>query len=285
MKHPAEFYVKSLLIRDPAVADAQVLQAIDRLGFLAPEETYLGFLRMDVPPPPAGFDPTNRLHRPSMQYLRDQQVYELFHPTASVNEAWTYIADPAKRMMVEELLLARLDLRTTAQKLNKKNNWFLTEGGLEAYRHYFWNVKLLTFDQWGRYLYERSSLYDRYMSLLQADKSLAFFLLRLDQVLESKKMIQRAQEIASFTLEEVNNVPGVRNDKIKAIGILTKAINDCHVSLSTSDMALSGVLKEFEKFRMEHKELPAKDIRDITPAGNFTRSGVGLGAAEKDKAN
>lgn len=285
MKHPAEFYMKSLLIRDPAVTDSQVLQAIDRLGFLAPEETYLGFLRMEIPPPPDHFDPANKIHRPSMQYLRDQQVYELFHPTLSVNEAWTYIADTTKRMMVEELLLARLDLRSAAQKLNKKNSWHLTEGGLEAYRHYFWNVRLLTFDQWGRYLYERSSLYDRYMSLLQADRSLAFFLLRLDQVLDSKKMIQRAQEIASFTLEEVNNIPGVRNDKIKAIGILTKAINDCHVSLSTSDMALSGVLKEFEKFRMEHKELPAKDIRMLTPAGNFSGSGTGLDVEKKDKVH
>lgn len=273
MKHPAEFFMKSLIIREPAITDAQVLQAIDRLGFLAPEATYLGFLRMEIPAPPEPFNPGDRFHRESMRYLRDAQVYELFHQTPAMAEAWAYLADPNKRMVVEEVLLARLDLKSTASRLNKKHNWHLSEEGLELYRHYFWNVNLLTFDQWGRYLYERSSLYDRYMSLLQADKTLAYFLLRLDQVLDSKKMIQRAQEIAYFTLEEVNNVPGVRNDKIKAIGILTKSINDCHASLSTSDMALSGVLKEFEKFRMEHRELPATDIKNLAPVGNFTGSG------------
>ena len=282
MKHPAEFYVKFLVIQNPAWTDAQVLRSLDTMGFLAPEDTYLGFLRQEIPAVPAGFNPVDRLNRPSMQYLRDQQVYEMFHPTKELQEAWTYLADPSKRMTVEEMLLARLDLKTTAQKVNKKHGWHFTEGGLEAYRHYFWNVNLLTFDQWGRYLYERSSLYDRYMSLLQADRSLAFFLLRLDQVIESKRMIQRAQEIASFTLEEVNNVPGVRNDKIKAIGILTKAINDCHASLSTSDMALSSVLKEFEKFHMQHNELPAKGIRLLTPLGNYTGSGTDT---EKGKVN
>ena len=110
MRHPAEFYMKSLIIRDRNITDAQVLQAIDRLGFLSPEEPYLGFLRMEIPDAPDGFDPANKLHRPSMQFLRDQQVYEIFHPTAAINEAWSYLNDPTKRMMVEELLLARLDL-------------------------------------------------------------------------------------------------------------------------------------------------------------------------------
>jgi hypothetical protein len=284
VRHPAEFFCKALLIRDPAMDDAHVLLQLTRSGFLAPEETYLGFLRQEIPPPPQGFAPLDRMHRPSMQYLRDQQVYEFFHPTPELNEAWSYLTDTTKRMMVEQALLARFELKVAAQKLNKLHAWHLTEGGLEAYRHYFWNVKLLTFDEWGRYLYDRSSLYDRYMALLQADQHLSFYLMNFEQIIESKKMIQRTQEIAYFTLEEVRNVPGVRNDKIKAIGILSKAINDCHASLSTSDMALTGVLKEFERLHMEHPELPAKSILQIAPAGNFTGSGVDQ-VPDKDKVN
>jgi hypothetical protein len=177
-------------------------------------------------------------------------------------------------MAVEQILLARLDPKMAAAKINKKHNWHLTAEGIKTHGHYFWNVKLLTFDQWGRYLYERSSMYDRYMSLLQAPPQLAFFHLRLDQTLESKKMIMRAQEIAYFTLEEVAQVPGVRADKIKAIGILNKALTDCHAALSTSDMALSGVLKQFERFRMEHPQVAPPDIRQLAAAGNYSGSGV-----------
>lgn len=284
MRHPAEYYLRALLIRDPVITDAQLLRALDQYGFLEPQQNYLGFLRQELnaTPPPNPFDPFNKLHRPSMQYLRDQQVYEMFFPTSGIEEAQGYLTDPSKRMQVEQVIMSRLDIRPTVAKINRKYGWFLTEDGVATYRHYFWNLKLLTFDQWGRYLYERSSLYDRYMGLLQASKELALFHLRIDQVIESKHMIKRAQEIAHFALEEVNQIPGVRADKVKAIGILGKTITDCHNALSTSDMALSGVLKEFEKFRMVHPLPAPPTIHQLSPGGNFTGSGVEEVDKEKD---
>ena len=283
MKHPAEFFLKFLVIRNPAITDAQLLKTLDDWGFLSPQDHYLGFLRNEVPARPPQFDPSNRVHRPSMQFLRDQQVYEMFYPSPALEEAWENLSSPDRRMAVEQILLARLDPKMAAQKINKKHGWHLTEDGIKTHGHFFWNVKLLTFDQWGRYLYDRSSMYDRYMSLLQAPPQLAFFHLRLEQTLESKKMIMRAQEIAYFTLEEVAQVPGVRADKIKAIGILNKAITDCHAALSTSDMALSGVLKQFERFRMEHPLVSPPDIKLLAPVGNYT--GSGIVTEEKERVN
>ena len=285
MRHPAEYYLRALIIRDPAITDAQLLRALDQYGFLEPQQNYLGFLRQELAstPPPNPFDPFNKLHRPSMQYLRDQQVYEMFFATPGVQEAMGYLTDPSKRMQVEQIIMSRLDIRSVAAKINKRHGWFLTEDGITSYRHYFWNLKLLTFDQWGRYLYERSSLYDRYMGLLQASKELALFHLRIEQVLESKAMIKRVQEIAYFAVEEVSNVPGVRADKVKAIGILGKTVTDCHNALSTSDMALSGVLKEFERFRMDHPLTSPPTIHQLSPGGNFTGSGVEV--LDKDKVN
>lgn len=282
MRHPAEYYLRALIIRDPAITDGQLLRELDQKGFLEPQQNYLGFLRMEVSatPPPNPFNPFNRQDRPSMQYLRDQQVYEMFFPTPGVEEAMGYLTDPSKRMQVEQLIMSRLEIRNTASKINRKHGWFLTEDGITSYRHFFWNLNLLTFDQWGRYLYERSALYDRYMGLLQSSKELALFHLRIDQTLESKNMIKRAQEIAYFALEEVNQIPGVRADKVKAIGILAKSITDCHNALSTSDMALSGVLKEFERFRMEHPLASPPTIQQLA-GGNFTGSGINVEEKEK----
>jgi hypothetical protein len=285
MRHPAEFYLRALIIRDPATTDAQLLRELDLRGFLEPPQNYLGFLRQEIQstPPPNPFNPFNRQDRPSMQYLRDQQVYEMFFSTPGVQEAMGFLTDPAKRMQVEQIIMSRLDIRSTAAKINKKYGWFLTEDGITCYRHYFWNLKLLTFDQWGRYLYERSALYDRYMGLLQASKELALFHLRIDQVLESKAMIKRVQEIAYFAVEEVNQIPGVRSDKVKAIGILGKTVTDCHNALSTSDMALSGVLKEFERFRMQHPLAAPPTIHQLSPGGNY--AGSGIDTEDKEKAH
>jgi len=185
------------------------------------------------------------------------------------------------RLVVDQILLARLDFKMACHRINKKMGWFLSEDALKAYKYYFWNVDLLTFDDWGKFLFGRASLYERHMALLQGNQSLALFHLRLEQAVESKMMIQRSQEIAYFTLEEVSMKPGTAPDKVKAISVLSKAVVECHEALSTSDMALKDVLKQFERFRMEHPQQLPPDIHSLAPIGNYS----GGGAAEKEALN
>lgn len=279
MRHPAEYYIKYLITRFPQWTDAEVLKKLADWGFLSPDDKYLQFLRQDLPKVPANFDPLDVTDRPSMRYLRELGIYSMFRSTPDVEEAWDILSNPDQRLAVEQVILARLDLKVAAQRINKRTGWFLSADGIAAFRHYFWNPQLLTFDEWGRHLYGRSALYERHMALLQGDQRLAFHHLRFEQAVESKLMIQRAQEISYFALEEVNLKPGTGPDKVKAISVLTKAVVECHVALSTSDMALKDVLKQFERFRVEHPIAAPMDIRQIAPGGNYT----GGGAAEKDK--
>lgn len=282
LKHPAEFFIRHLLLKDRHLSDAQLIKTLDDWGFLQPSPAYWGFARQRADAGmPIDFNPMDRLNRASMKFLRDQQVYELFYPSPAVEQAWTILSDPTQRIIIEQAMMARLDPKTAALQLNRKNNWFLTGETLEVFSHYFWNVKLLTFDEWGRFLYGRTSLYDRHMSLLQGSPSLAYFHLRIEQSMESKKMIQRAQEIAFHTLEEINLKAGVGPDKVKAIAMLGKVVVECHNSLSTSDMALKDVLANFERFRMEHPAMSPPDIKTLAPGGNYT--GSGAEAADSDK--
>lgn len=274
MKHPAEVFLKYLLLREEDPPDANILKNLQDWDILPPTITDLNFIRQQVSERPNGFDPFDRIHRPSMAFLRQHGVYELFHPTQGVNEAWDILADPTMRLNVERLLLARLDRKQTAQKLNAKHGWKLTNAGITAYYNIFWCVKNLTWDEWGRFLHGRSAFYDQHLALLQAPPELAFYHLRLAQSVESKQMIQRTQEIAYFNLEELSLRPGTGPDKLKGIGILGKVIIECHEALSTSDMALKDVLKDFERFRMEHPQIPPKDIKQLAPGGNFSGSGV-----------
>jgi hypothetical protein len=277
MRHPAEYYIKFLMIRDPALTDAQVLMNLNDWGFLQPmEPQYLGLLRGRIGSPPANFSPLDRTHRASSLYLREQGVYDMFFPTPGVQEAMEYLGDPDKRRVAEQVLLARLDLVQAAKKVNAKYDWHFSKEGLEAYRHFYWNISLLTFDEWGRYMYQRTAMYEQYMALLLAPPKLAFYHLRLDQTIESKNMIKRTQEIAYFTLEEIAQKPGTGIDKVKAIGLLGKIVIEAHNALSTSDMALKDVLKQFERFRMEHPGLPVPSVSDLAPEGNYSKSGLTL---------
>lgn len=272
-KHPAENFVKFLMLRDEGIPDATIMKTLADWGFLLPKPSYLVFLRNDLEVP-QNFEPLNRLNRESMKFLRAEGVYEMFHPNLLVEEAWSILKDPMKRSMVEQALLARLDLKVAALKINMRMNWKLDAKAMATFGHFFWNVKLLTFDEWGRFLYGRSAMYERAMALLQGQQQVALHNLHLEQTVESKRMIQRAQEICYFTLEEVSQKPGTSSDKVKAITVLTKGIVECHNALSTSDMAIKDILKNFERFRMEHPQTPARSIHELAPHGNYSGSGA-----------
>jgi hypothetical protein len=288
MRHPAEFYIKFLLISDPQRTNEQVMADLLEWSFLAPDPLYLPSLRSRIAAPPANYQPTNRLHRATSQYLRDQGVYEAFFPNDAFNDALELLSSPEKRLLVEQILLSRVDLKQAAIRVNQARNLMLTEEALLAYRHYFWNVDLLTFDDWGRYLYGRSSLYEKYMALLQAPLKLAYHHLRIEQSIESKNMIRDIMELAYFTAMEVGQRPGTGMEKVKAIALMGKLVNECHQSLSTSDMALKDVLGQFENFRMAHPQALPPSIQDLTPNSSFTGSGANLkaipGGKEGDQA-
>jgi hypothetical protein len=274
MRHPAANFLKYLFVSDPTLTDAQIQKQLEDWGFLTADPTYLPLLRQEVANLPVGFQPTNRTHRPSVRFLRDSQIFEMFHPSEAMTEALELLEDPEKRAAAEQILLARLDLDIATRKVNAKHSWHLTVDGLKMFGHYFWDVKALTFDEWGRFLYNRTAMYDRYMSLLLADPTLSFYHLRLDQTIESKKMIQDTQKIAHSLLLEVSQKPGSGIDKVKSVGILGKIVIEAHNALSTSDMALKDVLKQFEHWRMEHPQVMPPSVRSLAPAGNFSGSGA-----------
>ena len=305
MKHPSENFIRYLIIKGRAdklaagqvvnvaggsatvaiqeLPNADIIKSLDSWGLLPPDEVYLNDLKASIPAPPTGFSPTNRMHRQSMAYLREQQVYEMFFQTPAIEEAWNILTDQTKRQVVEQILLARSVSKALIQKVNQKHNSHLTEEGVNKFGHYFWNVDLLTFDQWGKYLYHKSALYSDYMTLLRAPREFLLFKLRIEQQLESKSMVKRAQDIAYHTLEQVNLQPGADNDKVKSLGVLTKAIVECDTALSASDAALGAVLKQFEKFRTEHPQLPPADITNIAPDGSFTGGAKDAAITEKGK--
>lgn len=284
MRHPAEFYVKFLLISNPNITNEQVMTDLLDWSFLAPDPLYLPALRSRIPAPPANFQPTNRLHRATAQYLRDQGVYEAFFPNDAFNDALELLASPEKRLLVEQILMSRLDLKQAAIRVNQARNMMMTEEALTTYRHYFWNIDLLTFDDWGRYLYGRSAMYEKYMALLQAPLKLAYHHLRIEQQIESKNMIRDIMELAYFTAMEVGQRPGTGMEKVKAIALMGKLVNECHQSLSTSDMALKDVLGQFENFRMTHPQALPPAIQELAPASNFTGSGADLKVLTGGKA-
>lgn len=281
MKHPAHFFIKALLIkdlsplRDPAgLNNLGVKKILKDWGFLEPEDSLIDDIRRKIGPVPDGFNPANKIHLESVKFLRNAEVYEYFHSNSAMEEAWDTLTNPQLRSMAEQLLMAKCANTEVLKRVNQQHTTKMSVEGLALFERFFWNVKLLTFDQWGEYLNERTPLYDEYMALLRGDPRVALFKLRVEQAVDSKKMIARSQEIAFFNLEQINQLPGFGPNKIKSMTALAKCIIDADSALSSSSEELTSVLKQFEKFRMEHPQLPAPSIEKLAPVGNYSASGV-----------
>jgi hypothetical protein len=284
VKHPAEFFIKALIIKKPVVTDSEIEKELANASILTMPAgqggPYFAGLRERISNPPANFDLANKTHRASMEYLRKEGVYKYFHPDDAMNQAWDILTDLEKRLFSEQLLMSRLPIKEAIMRANQENGWRLTTVGVECYGYFFWNVKLLSFDEWGAFLNGRTMLHERYISLLNASDELALYHMRANQALDSKDMVRRAQEIAYFTLEEVAQAPGPVKAKVSSIRSLTNSIIACHKSVSGSDSTIKEVLKLFENFRVTHPVLPPESIDKIAPAGNFSGSGT---AVEKPK--
>src|SRR5512146_873004 len=110
-KHPGANLLRALIIEDRQITDAQLQKQLEDWGFLTADPTLLPLLRAEIPDAPQGFDPTSRIHRASVRFLREQKVYEYFHPNDAMHQALEFLGEPPKRQVVEQMLLARLDLK------------------------------------------------------------------------------------------------------------------------------------------------------------------------------
>jgi hypothetical protein len=283
MRHPAEFYLKALCIQNPTFQAVDLFTKLEQGGFMSPlaqvQNNYLPALVQEFQPggenaPPTGFNFMDQRHRASMRYLRDQGVYDYFVPSAAMRDARDILIRPDKRLVVEQALFSRIPSVELAKKINQQKNWHLTADGIDLYKHYYWNIDLLTFDDWGRFLYGRTAVYERMMSMMTADTQLALSMLQVSQTIESRHMITEIQKASYFTFMECHLKPGTSTEKVKNMNMLGKTVLECHAALNTEGMALKDILKNFEKWRMERPADVPPPIQQLTAGGSFSGNGV-----------
>lgn len=290
MRHPAEYFLKALCIQNPNYTVADLFSRLEQLGFMPPlaqvQQNYLPTVVQEFQPdganvPPPNFNAFDQTNRESMRYLREQGVYDYFTQSMAMRDAREILSRPDQRLAVEQALFTRIPSPDLAKKLNSQKNWHLTAAGLDLYKHYFWNIDLLTFDDWGRFLYGRTSVYERMMTLMTADTQLALHLMQINQELDSRKMIVDIQKASYFTFKECELKPGTNAEKVKNMNMLSKTVLECHAALNTEGMALKDILKNFEKWRMERPGDVPQGIGELAAKGSF--SGSGAPATEPEK--
>lgn len=152
MKHPAEYFLKYLCSR-PGAGVEEVIGIAGRMGFGLMSHDYIAELHGEVTRGmPANYSPRDRLHVPSRRFLKRMGIRGMWHPTQAVEEAVALYNSPPLSELVCALLLQGRSESEIVQILTHLHAVAVTSMAITQYRHFFWNVGLLSFEEWAIFL-------------------------------------------------------------------------------------------------------------------------------------
>lgn len=278
IRHPSENFIKSLVVSAHAQPnnDDWIATVIEQMGWPRPGSDYLSWIRADIESRlPAGFRTSDKYHRPSTKFLREEHIYGLFFSEKAEIEASNIITNFRVRPMVEKLLLGRMPEKEIAKKVNARLCMHLSAASIERYHHYYWQVELLRVEDWALFYENNYAAKEDALSIAQVGPSLALHKLGFQQNIDSKSMLRIMQEGLFFDFMEWKSQP-LSGEKTKSMTAIARSAVLVDEQLSSSDSALKDSLKAFEQFRMKHGKATVQDMTELAPAGNYTGSGARL---------
>jgi hypothetical protein len=280
IKHPSESFIKFLMTSMSTNATKSdndwVQNMVVSLGYPAPDSDYLIKVRGDLSLKiPANFQPTNRYHQQSRKFLQSEGIWGLHNPDKATREANLVVTNLRARPIIESLLLGRIEPKEIAKKVNARLGEFFTTEGIDAYKHYYWNVGLLTVEDWDKLLKDYDLQRQNTMAIIQAGPAMALHKTGFQQQIDSKSMLRNMQETLYFDFMEWRSKPH-GSERTKSMAALARTSVLVDIQMSQADSALKDSLKAFEQFRMKHAEAGVPDMKQVAPGGNYTGSGAKL---------
>lgn len=284
IRHPSENFVKYLMTSGHPQSGGNdwVQMMLTSYGYPAPQAEYLIWLRSDITSKlPADFQPNNRYHAASRTFMKEEGIFGMHTRAKPVNEANSIVMNIRARATIESLLLGRIEPKEIAKKINARMASFFTEEGIDAYRHYYWQVNILRVEDWQVLFAEYEIQRNNALAISQVGAAMALHKTGFQQSIDSKSMLRTMQETLYFDFQEWRTKRH-GPDRTKALTSLSKAAVMVDEQLSQADSALKDSLKAFEQFRMETAKQAVPDMHELAPTGNFSGSGARILEAPKD---
>lgn len=279
IRHPSENFIKYLMTSGHPNQDQNEwiqFMVVQGFGFPSPQPDYLNWLRTDLTTKkPADFDPSNRYHTASRRFMRQEGILGMHSRDKSVLEANQIVLNIRIRPVLESLILGRLEPKDIAKKINSKMGTFYTSDGIDAYRHYYWQVNILRVEDWTVLLEQYEVQRQNVLAITQVGASMALHKHGFQQAIDSKSMLRTIQESLFFDFQEWKTKRH-GSERTKAMTNLAKAAVLVDTQLSQADSAMKDSLKAFEQFRMETAKQAVPDVHELAPGGNYSGSGAKL---------
>lgn len=274
MAHPAEFFVKYLLVVGSALNHDEVNTNLEIHGLSEISEVDLERCKLDIAKLPADFRPWDSKHRPTVSWLRKKKLYSLVFPDKHTEQMREKILlSPVNRERVETFILGGVPFFDISNQMRELGTE-LSELAIAEFRHYFWNSDIMGIGDWSIYLDRDSSnrtspLKNAYQLAVRAGPEATSYRLGIRRELDGKKIMMEVRSELYHTFLETRTLP-LSDKKVEMLGNLARGLARIDERVQAGDTALQETLKKFEKFKVLHGKQKVPSLVDLAPTGSIS---------------
>jgi hypothetical protein len=275
MAHPATFFIRYLLVASDDVGLKAINRHLVHFGLVPLKEEDLEGHISAAPPEPDDFRPWDKSHRPSVSWLRKSKIYSLVHRDAPVNEMFSvFFKEPRVREDTERMLIGGVPYMEVAYRLQQVGKK-VSSTAIAEFQHYFWNTETMGVADWSEYFSKASAssrvgfMEKDFTAALHGGPELALYRTGIESELNTKDMMTGLMRELWFTFSEVKTLP-LSAKKVEMLANLVRGMTKVDERLQASDTALQDVLKQFEKFKVQHDTSALPGLHDLAPAGTVS---------------
>lgn len=274
MAHPAEFFIKYLLVADEGISLDSINSTLELHGISSIEGADLRKIRDDLGQRPSNFQPWDRSHRATNTWLKKKRIFSLVHPDVATKEMKEKIlSDPRAREKVDRLLLGNVSYIEASHRL-RKLGVKLSDSAIAEYCHYFWNTHVMGVSDWAVYLDHDSSertsaIRSAYSLAVLAGPEAAMYRVGIQKQIDGKKIMMEVQAELYHTFLETKTLP-LSTKKVEMLSALARGLARIDERVQAGDSALQETLKKFEKFKVLHNEKKPPSLMELAPNGSVS---------------
>lgn len=264
MRHPSERFIRSLIVQGKN--DDEIRGLIQTYGLPELGDAYTDYLvnlRLDtapnLPKGYTGFRDEDRAH------LKSVGIDGLIHPDTVTLKALSILEMPFIRRDAFLGILGRIDPEDLGEHLGNKLGTDITTTHINAFKHYYYDVDMLSPDQWFDVFSTipnetESALHH---SCLIGGPIVAAYKLGLDRHITVKEAVQEVVSALYTTLHEVKDWPA-SPAKVKLLSDTMGSLAKAHSVLNTSDQELAAVASELRTFKLARSTNKPKPFALLT---------------------
>ena len=263
-EHPSRLFIKSLVFRGKSTGE--ISDILDSYSLPQLPDTmkhdYISTLANELGGKTlASMTPSDSGYK---DFLKEQKIYYLMHPD-SVLLACTRLLDAhSVKSDLYISLMGRIQEDDVVSYINRTYKLDVTVRILQVFKHYYFDVDLLTASDWSELIPTLSGVDAASMdATIVGGASAAAYRLGLDQNITIRDAVQEAVTAIYATLREIRVWPA-SPQKIKALSDAVASLSKAHSVINTADQELASVAKELKQFKLEKSSSKTVNLKTLT---------------------